>query len=391
MAEDLRRLGVNLLYLVPGSVGGSEIYARELLSAIRRLEPDLELVVYCAQEASTELAHTDWGANATLRAAPGHSRAKPLRAVIEQTWLPVRARSDRVQLLHSLGTTAPIFCGVPSVVTVLDLIFHHVPSAFPAMSRAGLEVIVPRATRRAAGVIAISNHARDDIAATIGIAPGAIFVTHLGFGVSLDGSPRLGQETDIRRRLALGESTIVLCVSALLAHKNLARLIDAFAAPEIERDSVLVIVGHRGLEKDALASRAASLGVADRVRLTGWIDRGDLEALYRAARVFVYPTLIEGFGMPILEAMARGVPVASSTAGALIEVGGEAAEYFDPCDTESMTEALQRLIVDQQRRSKLIALGHERVREFTWERCANGTLAAYRRVLASANHAARTR
>jgi glycosyltransferase involved in cell wall biosynthesis len=177
----------------------------------------------------------------------------------------------------------------------------------------------------------------------------------------------------------------------LIAHKNLARLIDAFAALEIERDAVLVIVGHHGLEKDALASRAASVGVADRVRLTGWVDRGDLEALYRAARVFVYPSLIEGFGMPILEAMARGVPVASSTAGALVEVGGEAAEYFDPRQTESMTEALRRLIVDQQRRSQLIALGHERVREFTWARCAEGTLAVYRRVLASADEAATTR
>jgi glycosyltransferase involved in cell wall biosynthesis len=101
--------------------------------------------------------------------------------------------------------------------------------------------------------------------------------------------------------------------------------------------------------------------------------------------------LIEGFGMPILEAMARGVPVASSTAGALIEVGGEAAEYFDPRDTASMTGALRRLIVDQQRRSELIALGHERVREFTWARCAEGTLAAYRQVLASADEAATTR
>jgi glycosyltransferase involved in cell wall biosynthesis len=277
------------------------------------------------------------------------------------------------------------------VVTVLDLIFHHVPRTFPALSRAGLEVIVPRAARRAAAVIAISNHARDDIAATIGIAPGAIFVTHLGFGVSFNGSPAVGRESDIRRRLDLGESPVVLCVSALIAHKNLARLIDAFAALEIERDAVLVIVGHHGLEKDALASRAASVGVANRVRLTGWIDRGDLEALYREARVFVYPSLIEGFGMPILEAMARGVPVASSTAGALIEVGGEAAEYFDPRDTESMTGALRRLIVDQQRRSQLIALGHERVREFTWARCAEETLAAYRRVLATADETPTTR
>src|ERR1700689_5297683 len=165
----LHRLGVNVLYLVPGEVGGSEVYSRELLSAVRRLEPALELVVYCAPEAAEQLAGTDWGAAATLRIAPGRSRSKPLRAALEQTWLPLRARRDRVELLHSLGTTAPIFGSTPSVVTVLDLIFHHVPATFPTLSRAGLQLIVPRAARRAAAVVAISEYGREDVATELGV------------------------------------------------------------------------------------------------------------------------------------------------------------------------------------------------------------------------------
>jgi glycosyltransferase involved in cell wall biosynthesis len=373
----LERLGVNLLYLVPGRVGGSEVYARELLSALHRLEPGIELIVYCGPEAAPELAATDWGAAATLRPAPGPSNSKPLRAVIEQTWLPLRARADEIQLLHSLGTTAPMFAGVRSVVTVLDLIFHHVPSTFPPLSRAGLELIVPRAARRADAVIAISEYGRGDIAATIGIARDTIFVTHLGFGLSPVGARLASPEPGLRRRLDLGESEVVLCVSALLAHKNLARLIDAFATIATERDAILVIAGHQGLAKDSLVARAAGEGIGDRVRITGWIERSDLEALYGIARLFAYPSLIEGFGMPILEAMARGVPVASSNAGALVEVGGRAAEFFDPRDTAQIALAITRLLDDEDRRGELVALGHQRAREFTWERCAASTLDVY--------------
>jgi len=378
----LHRLGVNLLYLVPGEVGGSEVYARELLSAIHRLEPELELVVYCAPEAAEQLAGTDWGAGATLRTAPGRSRSKPLRAALEQTWLPLRARRDRVELLHSLGTTAPIFGSVPSVVTVLDLIFDHVPSTFPPLSRAGLRLIVPRAARRAAAVVAISQHGREDVASELGVARDGVFVTYLAAGGG--GAAPATTEAELRRRFELYSSQVVLCVSAALAHKNLERLIDAFAPLARERDTTLVLVGHGGADRDALAARAAAAGIGDRVRLTGWIERSELEGLYRAALVFAYPSLIEGFGIPILEAMARGVPVACSTAGALVEVAGSAAEFFDPLDVGAITAALQRLLDDGRRREELIALGRAREREFSWDRCAAATLAVYEWVLGAA-------
>lgn len=375
----LRRLGVNLLYLVPGAVGGSEIVAHNLLAAIRRVCPELELVIYCAPEAVDSLRAADWSAGARLRPAPGTSRSKPLRALLEQSWLPARARADRVDVLHSLGTTAPIICPVPSVVTVLDLIYHHVPSTFPPLARAGLELIVPRAARRADRVIAISEFGARDIVATYGLPRTAIDVVSLAPGGSRRAAatpaPRL------RARLQLGNAPIVLCVSAAIAHKNLDRLIDAFAGVAAAHDAVLVLAGHRGLESERLAARAAAAGIAARVRLTGWLDDEDLEGLYRAARAFVYPSLIEGFGLPILEAMARELPVACSNATALKEVGGEAAEFFDPRDTCAMAAAITRLLDDEARRWELVARGRERVTHFSWERCATETLAVYARVL----------
>jgi glycosyltransferase involved in cell wall biosynthesis len=370
-----RRVGVNLLYLVPGEVGGSEVYARELLSALHALEPELELVVYCAPEAAAGFE----AVAVTVRPARGRSRNKPLRAGLEQTWLPWRAQRDRVDLLHSLGTTAPIRCPVPSVVTVLDLIFHHVPATFPRASRTGLELIVPRAARHADAVIAISEHGRRDIAAELGVPRESIFVTPLAPAGIGDHAPT--PEVELRRRFSLGDSELVLCVSAALAHKNLPRLIDAFAPLALDRDVVLVLAGHDGRERQALAAHAAAAGIPDRVRLTGWIERAELEGLYDAARVFAYPSLIEGFGIPILEAMARGLPVACSNAGALAEVAGDAALLFDPHNTATVTDALRSLLDDAPLREQLIEAGWTRARDFSWERCARETLDVYRHVL----------
>jgi glycosyltransferase involved in cell wall biosynthesis len=370
------RVGVNLLYLIPGEVGGSEVYARELLSALHALEPALELVVYCAPEATVAFEAD----GITVRPAPGRSRNKPLRAGLEQTWLPWRAQRDRVEVLHSLGTTAPIRCPVPSVVTVLDLIFHHVPATFPRASRAGLELIVPRAARHAAAVIAISDYGRSDIATQLRVPPESIFVTPLApAGLGRDAPT---PEAELRERLALGDSELVLCVSAGLAHKNLPRLIDGFAPLASERETILVLAGHDGLERDALAAHAAAAGISDRVRLTGWIQRAELEGLYNAARAFAYPSLIEGFGIPILEAMARGLPVACSNAAALPEVAGDAALLFDPHDIGAITDAVRRLLDDAPLREQLIEAGWTRAGQFSWERCALQTLAVYRTVLA---------
>ena len=379
----MRRIGINLLYLVPGAVGGSEIYAHRLLEAIRAERPSLELVVYCAPEAVDSLSCAGWaGGSVAFRPAPGSSRLKPLRALVEQTWLPWRAAFDRVELVHSLGTTAPVIGRVPSVVTVLDLIYHHVPDTFPAPARIGLGVIVPRAARHAAAVLSISEFGKRDLISVYAIDAAKITPVHLGPGSPP--SADFTSEPALRQRLGVpSDAAIVLCVSAAIAHKNLPRLIDAFAAVAAARDAVLVLVGHGGGTGAAqLRAHAAAAGVADKVVLTGWIEQADLEGLYRCARVFAYPSLLEGFGLPILEAMDRGVPVACSNASSLPEIGGDAAEFYDPLDTSAIASAITRLLDDGPRRAELAARGHERVKAFSWERCARETLAVYERVAA---------
>jgi glycosyltransferase involved in cell wall biosynthesis len=379
MTQPLSRVGLNLLYLVPGEVGGSEIHARSLIAAIRTLEPELELIAYVAPEAVDSLRAESWADGMTFTAGPVRSRSKALRVGAEITWLPVRAKRDRVQLLHSIGTTSPPLCRVPSIVTVHDLIYLHFPETFPAASRLGLRLLVPAGARRADRVIAISEATKRDLVETLGLAPDRIEIVHNGFGS--DGRVEPAAEDELRDRYRLGDAPVLLTVSPALRHKNLARLIDAFAELTRDRPATLVLVGHGGLEQEALAARARERGVDDRLVFTGWIEARDLEGLYRAATLFVYPSLLEGFGMPVLEAMRRGVPVACSNVSALPEVAGDAAELFDPYDADAITAAMRRLLDDGERRAELIERGERRYPLFTWERAAEATLAVYREVV----------
>jgi glycosyltransferase involved in cell wall biosynthesis len=228
-------------------------------------------------------------------------------------------------------------------------------------------------------VIAISEAGKRDLVEALGLPPDRIDVVHLGFKEPAGAAPT--PEVELRERLGLGAGAVVLTVAAALRHKNLARLIEAFAIAANGRDIALVVAGHAGLDQDRLRRQADGLGVGERVRFTGWVDDPDLEGLYGLASAFVYPSLMEGFGMPVVEAMYRGVAVACSNVSAMPEVAGDAAELFDPADVHAIAATVARLLDDPERRAELIARGHERWKAFSWERAASETLAVYERAL----------
>jgi glycosyltransferase involved in cell wall biosynthesis len=372
------RVGLNLLFLVPGQVGGSEIMARRLVDALARERPGDEWIAYCGREAAGSLRAEGWPANVRVRELPFRAASKPLRAAAELTLLPAAARRDRVDLLHSLGTTSPPVVAGPSVATILDLIYEHYPDTFPAAARLGLKALVGPGARHSTRVMAISHAVERDVVERLRVPSDRVDVVHLGFGMRRPDT--VTPEAELRARLGLGDRRVVLCVSAALVHKNLPRLIDAFAAVGVP-GTHLVLAGHAGREHDALVARAAQAGVAGRVTLTGWIAAEDLEGLYALAEVCAYPSLHEGFGLPVLEAMARDRPLASSNATSLPEVAGDAAELFDPLDTEAMAAAIRRLLTDARRARELVERGRARVEHFTWERCARATLAVYERAI----------
>jgi glycosyltransferase involved in cell wall biosynthesis len=234
--------------------------------------------------------------------------------------------------------------------------------------------------RRATRLVAISEATRRDLVELVAADPARIDVVPSGPGIAPVAAPT--PEAELRARLQLGSAPVVLSVSAKRPHKNLARLIRAVAGSRARPAPVLVVPGYANPHEEELRALAASLGVTDRVRFTGWTSDADLEGLYAAATLMAFPSLAEGFGLPVLEAMRRGVPVACSNATSLPEVAGDAALLFDPESEEAMREAIDRLLGDAALRGELAERGRSQAAGFSWERTARGTVASYRHALA---------
>ena len=190
--------------------------------------------------------------------------------------------------------------------------------------------------------------------------------------------------TELRDRLQAGNRPIVLSVSAKLAHKNLTRLLDAMAVLAPSQRPLLVLPGYATPHEQVLRGQAAALGIDDDVRFLGWVSAEELEGLYAAARAFVFPSLYEGFGLPVLEAMTRGVPVACSSRASLSEVAGDAALLFDPESPAAIAEAIRRLLDDDALVERLRTAGRAQAGRFTWSATAAATLASYARASSAA-------
>jgi glycosyltransferase involved in cell wall biosynthesis len=377
--SELRRVGLNLLFLVPGETGGSEIYARNLIPKLAEQRPEIELVAFVNREgAGISLP----GVEVVPVDVSGRGRAR--RVFAERRRLPRLVREHGIQLLHSLGSSAPSRPGAVNVVTILDVIYARHPEAHTLPMRMGMRLLVPRAARSADRVITISEAAAAEIAGLLGVDRDRIDVTYLGGRPPGEATP----EAELRSRLGLGEAPLVLSVSARRPHKNLPRLLKAFARLRSEPAAVLVLPGYPTPFEGELKAEARALGLGDRVRFLDWTGDRDLEGLYRAARCVVFPSLAEGFGLPVLEAMQRRVPVACSRASSLPEVAGEAARYFDPLDVDGIAAAMEELLADAGLRERLAEAGLVQARKFSWERTARETAASYERAWAASSSSA---
>jgi glycosyltransferase involved in cell wall biosynthesis len=379
----LRRVGLNLLYLVPGETGGTETYARRLVPVLADARPDLELAAFVTREAFDALGGDAFGPRVHVVPLRASGRSRAARVAAEQLLLPRRLRRHGIELLHSLGSTAPARPGRPSVLTLHDVIYARYPEAHTRLMALGMRLLVPLSARSAERIIAVSRASAAEITRVLHVPAERIDLVYEGGRPLGPATP----EPELRARLQLGDAPIVLSVSARRPHKNLNRLLHAFAG--VPGDTLLVLPGYPTPFEGRLAEAIARLGLRGRVRLLGWVSDADLEGLYRAARCFVFPSLAEGFGLPVLEAMERGLPVACSNASSLPEVAGDAARYFDPLDLGDIRRAIAELMTDEGLRSRLRSAARERAREFSWERAAAGTAAVYERVWESSLRADR--
>jgi len=291
----------------------------------------------------------------------------------EQIRLPRLLRARPVALLHSLGYTAPIGIDVPGVVTVHDLNFmRHVEMG--SVRRLALRAVVGMAARRAARIVTISSFSRREIVSALRIPEGRVVVTPLA-AEPMD-SPSAAHVREVRERHRLPGSYLI-AFGSTARHKNIDGLVRAFEAVAADLPHDLVVAGH--LPDGALAALAPSL--ATRVRRTGYVDAADLAALISGSDGLVFPSRYEGFGIPLLNAQALGVPVAASRAAALPEVGGPAVLYFDPDSTREMAEALRALVQPGREREDRVRAGRANATRYDWLQTARATLAVYRAAL----------
>ena len=352
-----------------------EVYVRELVPALARLVPQAEITVVANAAGATALRSAGWPSSIEI-AVPRVLGLRGLRAASEATILGAYA-SSRFDALFSPAMTAPLVTRAANVVMVPDLIWltDLEPGRAPSVTDRLWRAVVPPTARRADRVVAFTEFGARDIESRLRVPRDRIDVVGSGFGMTRRSASI--DEQEVRGRFDLGPGPIVLSVAAKNPHKNLLRLIGAM---RIVRDSVpdamLVMPGPSSLHEDELRARVQCEGLESAVRLPGFVEDDAIEALYAAAVCVAVPSLREGFGMPLLEAMNRGVPVVAADASCLPEVAGSAAVLVDPFSEEAIAGGIVRVLQDADRRAQLIAAGHERCTHFSWDRCSQGIMAS---------------
>ncbi len=354
------RIGVNALYLIPGGVGGTEIYLRSLLEALARVDHENHYTIFTNRETGCSLIPSQ----PNFEHAPQSLNAanRPARILWEQTLLPSNAANRKIQVLFNPGFTCPLLNTCPNVTVFHDLQHKRHPENFRWFDLPVWRVMLYGAAHRSRKLIAVSEETARDLVRFYSLPPSRIQVVPHGVDARFFSLARRPQP-------------MLLCVSTLHPHQNLALLLRAFSQfhsrhPEYR----LTIAGLRGFYADELERLRAELGLTDSVRFTGWIPREELYDLFSQAAAFLYPSCFEGFGMPVLEALAAGIPSACSNVEPMKSVASDAALQFDPSSAEAICAAMESLTCDEPLRQRLTQAGPIRAAQFSWETAARATL-----------------
>lgn len=377
MSTPKPRVGVNLLWLVPGEVGGSEEYTVRLLSAFaeERFE-DIEVVLYVNRRFGDR--YPELVDQFTTRVAPISGGSRLVRVIAESTWLALRSRRDQCVVLHHAGGTMPPLRTVPGIVTMHDLQPLANPERFGIVKRTYIRLLAPRSVRNARLVLCLSDFVANDVVRRVGIEANRIRRVPCGVGDPGAAFDRSRSE-QLLEELGVTGQPFVLYPAITYPHKNHATLVASFASLLDEHPGArLVLTGGSGSHEAVVGAAIQAYGISDAVIRAGRIPESDLDLLYRAATLMAFPSLYEGFGVPVLEAMSRGCPVVASDVGALPEVLGAAGVLIDPLDVSGWTAALDSLLSDPTQRSGMARKGFERIADFTWPSSAQALHSVYR-------------
>jgi glycosyltransferase involved in cell wall biosynthesis len=374
------KVGIDLSWLLPGRTGGVETHVRGLLEGLSRVDHENDYVLFATKAVrdTFDSLPANFGFSIIApRLSSGYSGR-----LLQQLCIPYHARSTNVAVIHSPANIRCFASERPSVITIHDLNlsfseirYYRSRERLTLAKRRVLQHLVRASAARANAIITVSEFSRKCIIEQLGVPPERVSVIHnapLAFPSNNSVSwPSLAERIGVTR-------DYVIAFSNGFIHKNIETLIKAFAL--IPGTHQLVIVGHLPKQSGRVLELIADLNLTGAVRSTGYVKESEMQAILTHATMLAFPSLSEGFGLPILEAMAAGVPVACSNSTALPEVAGDAALYFDPRSTEDIAAALKRICEDPALRKSLIAKGYENIKRFSWTESARKTLEVYRSV-----------
>lgn len=356
------KMGVDLVFMT-GTKGGMETYVREVYARIAELLPDVSFIGYASRQLA-EVGAAWFPGDIVDTGIDGDDRVAWARATM--IGVGRRARRDGLDLLHAPANFGPAFGAPPTVVTVHDVIAHRHPEYVPGRYAPIVRAMVTVAARRASRILSPSCATADDVHSLLRIPRERIVVSPLA---AAPAEPASHTRSDGRHVLTVGNR---------MPHKNVEVLLDALQLIPVGKRPRVVVTG--GRDGDPLPSAVAARGLDDVVEIVGWLRDDELGALYRHASVVVLPTRFEGFGLPVLEAMERGIPVLCSDLPVLREVGGDAARYVDTTNAAELAKALMDLLEDRDQRVERSVAGRDRARLFSWERTATITAETLRAV-----------
>jgi glycosyltransferase involved in cell wall biosynthesis len=366
------RIAINTLSAAQGSNFGGARYIRSLVKTLAKVDSENDYLLYVA--ANDMERYSALGRNFQLLPTVAY---RPLRLLWEQTGLPLDLKRRRVDVFHGPTFITPLAKTCRQVVTVHDMTFTLIPESHTFVRKHYFQFLIPKCVSRADAVLASSENTKKDIVRLLGISPERVTVIYLGKDDRFQPSKDQDAVGRVRAKYGLAGG-VILCVGIIQPRKNLDSLIRAYSKLKpLQGNYQLVLAGGFGWGYDEVLRAAADCGLGDRVVFPGFIPDDELPILYSLADLSVYPSVYEGFGFPVLEAMGCGVPVITSNVSSMPEIAGDACVLVNPTNIDELAQAMERILSDRELRAGMAAKGVIRSQLFTWEKTALATLAAY--------------
>jgi glycosyltransferase involved in cell wall biosynthesis len=382
------RIGIDARFLTHPQKGGFKTYTENLVTALSCVDDRNEYVLYLDREPdqNTQIPLKPNFSHKVLKQLPGVGM--PWR---EQVKISLQIARDRVDLLHSPSLTAPLMHGCPLVMTIHDTIWLF-PEKYSRSDTFSLQwklmewyqITIPRiASRRASAILTVSQLSKDDIVRHLSIDPEFVHVTHAAVGSFFRPVDDPGLARSMRTKYGL-DTKYILGIGSADPRKNIEKLVEAYALlPEkLKTEYHLAVIWTAPALAESLSKRIHELEISRFVHFLFQVPNEDLVLLYQKASLFVFPSLYEGFGLPVLEAMACGTPVVAANTSSIPEVAGDAAYLVEPTDPKGISTAMAQVLSDDKIASEMVKKGLKRNATFSWEKCARETLSVYMKVLA---------